>query len=271
MTGPEESPKPTQSPRRTPAFVWIAVGMLATLLLCGAAAAALLASRYEQIERDGGLAWLLAGGVFIAVATLVFSACAVCAAVSLLRRETHRALAIALLVGSCLFLWAFGAPTVRVAQRFLAQDDEAFDTLVQPRRPASRVVSRATIPDSLLRHFREQGIVLRAVRGDDRGTEFVFENADVGARCDVVTSFVRFPRGTTADDKRAYLQAISTPSVINENMDLAMFHPHARSTTSETGDCDNWLGKFPEINEKLLAAFKSYPPARIPVRAKPVG
>ena len=85
-----------------------------------------------------------------------------------------------------------------------------------------------------------------------------------------MTSFVKFPKGTTVEDKRAHLQAISTPSAINENTDLAMFHPHARGTTSEKKDCEGWPAKSTEIVEKLLDAFKSYQPATIPVRVNPI-
>ncbi len=250
----------------TPAFVWMAVGMLAMLVLLGVVTAALLASQSQQINRQGGMAWLLAGGIFVAVATLVFSACAVCAAVSLLRREPHRTLAIVLLIASLLFLWAFGRPTVRFLQSAFGQNQGAAYRPALPRRPASGAVARVTIPTALLAHFQERGIVLKAARDVVR-----FDNADVGARCEVVTSFVRFPRGTTVEDKRAYLEAASTPSAINENTDLAMFHPHARGTTSDMKDCEQWPGKSAEIVEKLVDAFTSYEPApTIPVRVNPL-
>jgi hypothetical protein len=118
----QDSPKSEGSPAPTAAFFWIAVGMLVMLFLCGAFGAGLLATRAERITRDGGFAWLLFGGVFVMLANLVFSACAVCVAVSLLRREAHRTWSIALLVASCLFLWVFGSPAMRFGQSLLGQN-----------------------------------------------------------------------------------------------------------------------------------------------------
>ena len=188
---------------------------------------------------------------------------------SLWRREAHRTLSIVLLVGSCLFLLSFGRPTVRFAQGLLGQNEDA-DYLPVPSRRQARGVSIVTIPNALLRHFQEQGIVLKPAPDGDRDAEWIFDNADVGARCEVVTSFVRFQKGMTGERKKAHLQTISTPSVINENTDLAMFHPHARGTTSATTDCEKWPGKSAEIIEKLLDAFTSYQAKTIAVRVNPV-
>jgi hypothetical protein len=44
-----------------------------------------------------------------------------------------------------------------------------------------------------------------------------------------------------------------------------MFHPHARGTTSEITDCEQWPAKSTEIVEHFLAAFTSYDPATIRV------
>jgi hypothetical protein len=136
----QDLPKSEESPAPDPAFFWIAVGMLAMLVLCGAVTAALMASQADQINRQGGMGWILVGGIFVAAATLVFS--------------------------------------------------------------------------------------------------------DV--------------------------QAISTPAAINENIDLAMLHPNARGTTSDTKDCEEWPGKSTGIVEKVLDAFKSYQPSTIPVRVNPI-
>ncbi len=269
MTG--DAPKSERSPAPDSAFFWIAVGMLVMLLLCGFVGGALLASQARQINRDGGWGWLLFGGVFVAVATLVSAGCAVCTALSLWRREAHRTMSIVLLIGSCLFLWAFGSGAIHMIRTVLGQDANAAARSIQSRRPSRGAVSRVTISDSLLRHFREQGIILSPAGGANRGTEWIFANADVGARCEVVTRFVSFPKGTTVEDKKAFLQTTSTPSSINEHTDLAMFHPHARGTTSDVTDCEAWAGKSGEIVEKLLDAFTSYqPPPPIPVRVNPV-
>lgn len=225
----QDSPRSEGPAAPTPAFVWMAVGMLAMLLLCGVVTAALMASQAEQINRDGGMAWLLFGGIYVAVATLVSSACALCAIMSLWRREAHRTLSIVLLVGSCLFLWAFGGPTLRFIQGAFGQNEGASYMPVQSRQPASRAVTSATIPDSLLRHFQERGIVLTPARDGDRNTEW-----------------------------------------INEHTDLAMFHPHARGTTSGVQDCEQWPGKSTGIIERFLDAFTSYQPATIGVRLNPV-
>src|SRR5687767_7886340 len=103
----DDAPKSAASATRAPAFFWMAVGMLALLFLCGVVAVGLLAYQAERITRDGGMGWLLFGAVFVAVASLVFSAVGLCAAVSLWRREPHRTWSIVLLVGSCFFVWAF--------------------------------------------------------------------------------------------------------------------------------------------------------------------
>jgi hypothetical protein len=145
-----------------------------------------------------------------------------------------------------------------LSQTFVDRNEGASHTPLQSHRSAIGAIAKVTIPGSLLRHFHQRGIVLRRARNRSHDIEWIVDNADVGARCEVVTSFVRFPKGTTLEDKTVYLRAISTPSAINENTDLAMFHPHARGTTSAIDDCERWSGKSAEIIGKLVDAFKSY-------------
>ena len=119
--------------------------------------------------------------------------------------------------------------------------------------------SVAILPDGLLQHFQDREILLRReARYGGRKTEWIVENADVGPRCEVVTSFVGFPRGTGVAAMRQHLRGISVPSVLHERERLAMFHPHARSKTSDRADCRNWPAKSGEIVGRLLEAFKSY-------------
>ena len=82
--------------------------MLAMLLLGGAAIALFLVHGVENINRQGGWGWLLVGAIYVVAITVVCSACALCTAVSLFRREPHRRLAIAILIISCLVVSAFG-------------------------------------------------------------------------------------------------------------------------------------------------------------------
>ena len=112
--------------------------------------------------------------------------------------------------------------------------------------------------------------MLKPTRDGDGETEWILANADVGVRCEVVTSFVRFPKGTTVEAKRAYLRQISTPSAINERTDLAMFHPHARGTTPDMNNCVEFKAKYKEITDTLVKAFTSYEPSTVPVRLNPI-
>jgi hypothetical protein len=244
------------SSTRSAAFFWIAIGMLAALVLCGATLAVLLVSEARSINNAGGWGWLLIGGVYAVVATVVCLASAVCAAVSLLRREAHRRLSIALLILCCLEVWTF-----RHSLAYLAG--------FKPNQGMDPVSDGGSgISDSLVRHFGQSGLVLRP-QARHRGfeTEWILANADVGPQCEVVTSFRRFPTGTSVESMKNQLMAISQPSVLNERAALAMFHPHARGKTSNRNDCDAWSAKSREITDRVLDAFRSYQP--IAVRVSP--
>lgn len=129
-------------------------------------------------------------------------------------------------------------------------------------RPVAGAISASTLPETLLQHFRDRGIVLRReARYGGLKTEWILENAHVGPRCEVVTSFVSFPSGAEVAAMRNHLMMSSVPSVLNEQQRLAMFHPHARGKTSDKMACQDWSAKSREIVDQLLDAFKSYGPA----------
>jgi hypothetical protein len=131
-------------------------------------------------------------------------------------------------------------------------------------RPVAGGISASTLPDTLLQHFRDRGILLRReARDGGQKAEWILENAEVGPRCEVITGFVRFPSGAEVEAMRNYLMGISVPSVLNEQERLAMFYPHARGKTSDRTDCQNWSAKSGEIVGRLLDAFKSYRPGHV--------
>src|SRR6185503_18569495 len=109
----QDSPMPERPPTRASVFFWITIGLLAVLLLGGAAAALLLVREAKDINRAGGWGWLLIGGIYLAATIVVCFLCALCTALSLLRREGHRRLSIAILIFSCLVVLAFGPNLIR--------------------------------------------------------------------------------------------------------------------------------------------------------------
>jgi len=133
---------------RAPVFFWITVGLLAMLLLGGAAVVLLLAPQAKDINRAGGWGWLLVGGVYVAATTVVCFACALCTAVSLFRREAHRGLSIAILIISFLVVWAFGPKLIRVVSGRRRQHEEVAHMSKGVPRPPADSLPRLTIPPS---------------------------------------------------------------------------------------------------------------------------
>ena len=131
---------------RAPVFFWITVGLLAMLLLGGAAVVLLLAPQAKDINRAGGWGWLLVGGVYVAATTVVCFACALCTAVSLFRREAHRGLSIAILIISFLVVWAFGPKLIRVVSGRRRQHQEVAHMSKGVPRPPADSLPRLTIP-----------------------------------------------------------------------------------------------------------------------------
>ena len=131
---------------RAPVFFWITVGLLAMLLLGGAAVALLLAHEVENINRAGGWGWLLVGAIYVVAITVVCSACALCTAVSLFRREPHRRLSIAILIISCLVVSAFGPNLIRAVDRLRRQHDQATRTSEGTPRPPADSLPPGTSP-----------------------------------------------------------------------------------------------------------------------------
>jgi hypothetical protein len=144
----QDSLTPEKPATRAPVFFWITVSLLSILLLAGAAVALLLVHEAKSINRSGGWGWLLVGGIYVAATTVVCFACALCTAVSLFRRETHRRVSIAILIISCLEVLLFGPNLVRVVNGLRRQHTEV-DSLPRgaPRPPADSL-PRLPVPPS---------------------------------------------------------------------------------------------------------------------------
>lgn len=68
---------------RAPVFFWITIGLLALLLLGGAAGVLLLVFEAKSINRSGGWGWLLVVAIYEVAIIVVCFGCALCTAVSL--------------------------------------------------------------------------------------------------------------------------------------------------------------------------------------------
>src|SRR5262245_59378058 len=93
----QQAVAPGRPANSKPVFFWLTVALLALLVLGGTAAALLLVLQAGNINRSGGWGWILVAGIAIVAITVVGSACALCSAVSLFRREPHRRVSIAIL------------------------------------------------------------------------------------------------------------------------------------------------------------------------------
>jgi hypothetical protein len=237
------------SSTRAPVFVWIAVGLLSALVLGTIAVAALVVPSIVSINRSGGWGWLLIGGMYVAVATFVCLASAICSAISLLRREPRARLATAILLCSALEVWTFRGSLVLLVRGF--EEDQNV-----PIVRAESVLSNA-----LVRHFASSNIILRP-GGRDGGfqTGWFLEDADVGPRCEIGVTFRHFPTGTPVETMRKALMGMSPPPVLNEEAALAMFQPNAAARSPNAADCAGWSAKSPEIVERIVNAFRSFQP-----------
>lgn len=121
----EHSVTPGSPAPRAAVFFWITIVLLALLLLGGAGAVVLLIFQAADINRSGGWGWLLVIGIFVVAIAVVCALCAVCTTVSLLRREPHRRLSIAILVISGLVVLATSPIFIRAGISVFRQDAEA--------------------------------------------------------------------------------------------------------------------------------------------------
>ena len=144
----QDSLTPERPVTRAPVFFWITAGLLVMLLLGGVAGALFLVHEVENINRAGGWGWLLVGGIYVAATTVVCSACALCTAVSLFRREPHRRLTIAILIISCLVMCAFGPNLIRAVNGLRRQHDELARVSKGSPQPPADSLRRPTIPPS---------------------------------------------------------------------------------------------------------------------------
>jgi len=133
---------------RAPVFFWITIALIALLLLAGAAAAVWLMFEARNINRSGGWGWLLVGGIFVVAIFLICCACTLSTAVSLLRRERHRRLSIAILIISGLVVLAFGPHFIRAVSALRHQHDEAARRPVRSPGTPAAAPSRSSIPPS---------------------------------------------------------------------------------------------------------------------------
>jgi hypothetical protein len=142
----QHSVTPGRPATRAPVFFRITVALLAMLLLGGAAVAMLLVFAAGNINRSGGWGWLLVGAIYVAAITIVCSMCALCTAVSLFRRESHRRLSIAILIISCLVVSAFGPNLIRAVNRLRRQHGHASRTSEGTPRPPADFLPPVPIP-----------------------------------------------------------------------------------------------------------------------------
>ncbi len=133
----QQSVTPGRPAARAPVFFWITVALLGLLFLGGTAGALLLVFQARSINSQGGWGWLLVGAVYFLAIIVVCFACAICTAVSLFRRESHRRLSIVILVISSLVVFAFGANLIRAAiRRHLRHAEMAHVSKGTPQPPA---------------------------------------------------------------------------------------------------------------------------------------
>jgi len=145
----QPSVTPGKPAARAPVFFWITIALIAMLLLGGAFAAVLLwVFAAENINRSGGWGWLLVGAIFVVAIFVVCFACALSTAVSLLRREPHRRLSIAILIISGLVVSAFGPNLIRTVHALRHQHDEAARKSERSARPPANAPPRSSIPPS---------------------------------------------------------------------------------------------------------------------------
>ena len=254
-------PEPeTQTETRRPTFFRITIGLLVMMSLFGVGLLLLLALNATEINRSGGWGWITGGAIFVVAMVLTCVGCAVSSALSIWRHEAHRKMSTVILVGSCLVVLTFGSNLVRAVINQYGQYNDA-SRAPQPSRQSERnAVPASEIPDSLVQHFRRQGIVLSRAQPGTWNHEWIVEQTDVGARCEVVTSFRGFALAAPVELITKELTRISTPSVLNEPARMAMFYPHARGKTADARDCEQWPSKSAAITSQLVEAFQSYRP-----------
>jgi hypothetical protein len=154
----QRSVTPGRPPAGAPVFFWITIALLAMLLLGGAAAALLLVLEARNINKAGGWGWLLVGAIYLVAIIVVCSACALCTAVSLVRREPHRRLSIAILIISCLVVLAFGPNVIGAVSGLRRQHDQA------PRTPPGTSRPRAdSSPPATVSPTAENSVIARSI------------------------------------------------------------------------------------------------------------
>ena len=254
-------PEPeSQTETRRPKFFRITIGLLVMLSLFGAGLVLLLALNATEINRSGGWGWIMGGAIFVVAMVLTCAGCAVSSALSIRRHEAHRRLSTVILIGSCLVVLTFGSNLVRAVISLYGQYHDASRAPQPSRQSEPTGVPASEIPASLVQHFQRHGIVLSRAQPGTWNREWIVEQTDVGARCEIVTSFRGFARAAPVELITKELTNISTPSVLNEPARMAMFYPHARGKTADARDCEQWPSKSAAITDQLVEVFKSYQP-----------
>lgn len=241
-------------------FFRITVGLLALLVLAGAAIALLVGFNIDRINRDGGYAILMALFVFVALMAIVGVGTIITTALSLRKGEAHRGFSVVVLIVSCLVVFRFGTGLVGTAWSQWRMSREDARTRQEPPRLVVRD-GGTEVPDSLVEHFRRQGFSIRPAQDWRSSREWTLDVADVGPiRCEVVLSFRGFARGLPVEVIKQRLMEFNAASVLNEHANLAMFYPFARGKTGDKADCEAWTVKSKDIVDPLLDAFRSYRP-----------
>jgi hypothetical protein len=230
-------------------FVKIATRLLLALAVGAIVVAALAAASARTINNSGGWGWLLIIAVFIAVATVVCLASAVCAGISLLKKEARARLAKIILVACSLEVWLFGGSLMLFVRAFEKDPNVAI------------VRAEAELAGALVQHFADANVVLKP-GGREGGFQagWFIEDPALGPRCSVTVRFRHFAHDTPVEMMRKAVEGMIPPPVLNEGAALAMYRPAASGRSAAASDCDAWSERSAEITERIRAAFQTFDP-----------
>ncbi len=233
-------------------FVKISAGLLSALAVGAIVVAALAAASARTINNSGGWGWLLIIGLFVTVTTVVCLASAVCAGISLLKREPRARLAKVLLVACSLEVLVFGRSLLLIPRAFEEDPNVAI------------VQAEAELSDALVRHFADSNLVLKpGGRIGGFQTNWYLEDADAGSQCEVSVHFRHFASNTPVEMVKKAIEGTIPPPRLNEGALLAMSRPQASSRSANASACDAWSAKSAEVTERIRSAFESFKPAAV--------
>lgn len=239
---------PVSASNRSPVFVRIAIRLLLSLVVLAVVIGVLGVYGAESINRSGGWGWLLIGGLYVAVATVVCFACVILSTISLWRREPHGRTAVIVLVGCLLEVGVFGRSLVVFTTRAFGPD---------PNVSIAR--SEAELSSALVRHFAAANLDLRP--GDRAGgfqTNWFLEDQNAGPQCEIRAYFRHFPAGTPVETMRKTAAATIPPAVLNEQAGLSMSGVHAVGRTGTGAGCEGWSATADEVTQRITDSFRSF-------------